>query len=139
MIICGDSKYKEAAEFYAEKLGIPDDAIIAIGLYTGMDLAGYCEYNEEEALPYCLIGIDITEEEGQDPPMSTLAHEMVHARQYVSGDLVDGSSAQCRWKGKDYEMPETSSDDYYFTPWEIESYGLQVGLYRLYCAKERGI
>jgi hypothetical protein len=135
MIICGDSKYKEAAEFYAEKLGIPDEAIIAIGLYTGMELAGYCEYHDYELVPYCLIGIDTTEEEGQDHPLSTLAHEMVHARQYVTGDLVDVSSTQCRWKGNEHAMPEVSSDDYYFTPWEIEAYGTMVGLYKIYCKK----
>lgn len=139
MIICHDNEYKEAAEFYAEKLGIPNDTIIAVGLYTGMGVAGYCEYNEEEAIPYFLISLD-PHGEGEDNPLSTLAHEMVHVRQYVTGDLVDGYSAQCRWKGKEYEMPDIFSDDYYFTPWEVEAFGLQVGLYQLYRAqKERGI
>lgn len=134
MIICGDSKYKEAAEFYAEKLGIPDETIVAIGLYTDMDVAGYCEFNEEEALPYCLIAIDTTEEEGQDPPLSILAHEMVHVRQYITGDLVDQGS-YCKWKGTKYESAAVDTEEYYFSPWEVEAYGLQVGLYRLYCAK----
>lgn len=136
MIICGDSKYKEAAEFYAEKLGIPDETIIAIGLYTGMEIAGYCEYHDDEALPYFLIGID-TEEQGEDDPLSTLAHEIVHVRQYVTEELVDKNS-YCLWKGKRYEAVEVDTEDYYTSPWEIDAYGRQVGLYKMYLRYQEG-
>lgn len=132
MIICDNDDYKEAAEFYAEKLGIPDTTIIAIGLYPQMEVAGYCQYNTEEVIPYFIVGIETeAEEEGEDDPIAVLAHEMVHVKQYVTGELVDHGT-HCSWKGKNYEEYEANSDDYFFSPWEVEAYGMQVGLYRLY-------
>lgn len=132
MIICINEEYKEAAEFYAKKLGIPDDAIIAIGLYPDLPVSGYCEYHDEEIIPYCMIGLEMEPEEGEEDPLSILAHEMVHARQYISGDLVDHGQ-HCSWKGTKYMEYEANSDEYFFSPWEVEAFGMQVGLYRLYC------
>lgn len=132
MIICSDEDFKEAAEFYADKLGIPDTAVIAIGLYPEMPVAGYCEFHLEEVIPYCMIGIENTDVEGEEDPISVLAHEMVHAKQYFLGELVDHGS-HVSWHGKKFQEFEASSEEYFFSPWEVESYGLQVGLYRLYC------
>ena len=53
----------------------------------------------------------------------TLAHEMVHVAQYVSGDLYvvwNGESMDEFWKG--VHVP--SSDDYMSLPWEEEAYRL---------------
>lgn len=132
MIICSDDDFKEAAEFYAEKLGIPDDAIIAIGLYPEMPVAGYCEYHQEEVIPYCLIGIDNSDAEDEEDPISVLAHEMVHAKQYIFGELVDHGS-HVSWHDKKFQEFEASSEEYFFSPWEVEAFGMQVGLYRMYC------
>lgn len=134
MIICTNEDFKEAAEFYAEKLNLPEDTIIAIGLYNELEVevAGYCQYNTEEVIPYFIIGIETEVNEGEDDPLSVLAHEMVHVKQYVTGDLVDHGT-HCSWKGKSYEAYEADSNDYYFSPWEVEAFGMQVGLYRLYC------
>lgn len=132
MIICDNEEYKEAAEFYADKLGIPDTTIIALGLYTNMPVAGYCEFHDEEALPYFMVGVDPEEEEGCDHPLAVLAHEMVHVKQYVTGELVD-KGKYCLWKGKKFEEYEANSEEYFFSPWEVEAYGMQVGLYRMYC------
>ena len=133
MIICANEEYKGAAEFYAEKLGIPEDTIIAIGIYPQMPVAGYCEFHEEEAVPYFLIGIEENpEDEGAEDPISVLAHEMVHVKQYVNGELIDYGQ-HCSWKGVDYREVEADTEDYYFSPWEVEAFGIQVGLYRLYC------
>lgn len=132
MIICDNDEYKEAAEFYAKKLSIPDETIVAIGLYHNMPVAGYCEFHEEEVIPYFVVGIDLEEEDGCDDPFMVLAHEMVHVKQYVSGALVDHGK-YCSWHGKRYEEFEANSEEYFFSPWEVEAYGMQVGLYRMYC------
>ena len=132
MIICDNEEYKEAADFYAKKLGIPDDTIIAVGLYHDMPVSGYCEYNQEEVLPYFVVAIDLEQEDGCDHPLAILAHEMVHVKQYVKGELVDHGK-YCSWHGNKYEEFECDSEDYYFSPWEVEAYGMQVGLYRMYC------
>lgn len=130
MIICDHNEYKAAAEFYAKKLSIPDDTIIAIGLYETLPISGYCEFHEEEVLPYFLIGLDIGDDLCDDP-LAVLAHEMVHVQQYVTGDLVDHNS-YCMWKGVRYEDAADDSEEYFFSPWEVMAYGMQVGLTRLY-------
>lgn len=133
MIICSNEDFKEAAEFYAAKLGIPDTAVIAVGVYPEMPVAGYCEYHEEEVIPYCMIGIESNDDmDGEEDPISVLAHEMVHAKQYFLGELVDYGS-HVSWHGKKYQEFEPSSEDYFFSPWEVEAFGMQVGLYRMYC------
>lgn len=130
-IMCEDDEYVDAAQFYAEKLNIPEGTIIAIGLYPELDVAGYCVLRESNDIPYYMIGIDPTPEETEESPLSVLAHEMVHVKQYVSGELIDKGS-HCIWKGKKFEQFEPASDDYFFSPWEVEAFGMQVGLYRLY-------
>lgn len=132
-IICEDDDYVEAAQFYAEKLNIPSDTIIAIGLYQEMAVAGYCIRREENEIPYYMIALDISpEEEGEDDPLAVLAHEMVHVKQYATGELVDRGK-HCLWKGKKFDEFEANSAEYFFSPWEVEAFGMQVGLYRLYC------
>lgn len=133
MIVCKHEDYLEAAEFYANKLGI-NDILIGIVSHLHMDVSGYCEYYNDAKVPFCIIGI-AGPEEGQDDPLQTLAHEMVHAKQYARGELVNiGSTAACLWQGKSYYWPEVSTEEYFFSPWEVEAYGLSYGLYNLYCA-----
>lgn len=131
LIICEDDDYVEAAEFYAKKLHIPDDTIIAIGLYNGLDVAGYCIKRDREVFPYFIIALDIAVNEDQEPPLSILAHEMVHVKQYVKGELIDHGK-YCKWHGKKYQESEINSEEYFFSPWEVEAYGMQVGLYHFY-------
>jgi hypothetical protein len=132
MIICSRPEFKEAAEFYAEKLNIPYSTIIAVGVHPKLETAGYCEYHTEEALPYFLIGLEESDDDNIDCPISILAHEMVHVKQYVTGELID-EGRHCMWKGKRYPDVKPSTEEYYFSPWEIEAFGMQVGLYQLYC------
>jgi hypothetical protein len=133
MIICDNEEFKEAAEFYATKLGIPDSAIIAVGIYPKMPVAGYCEYHDEDIYPYFIVGIEDNDvESGEEDPLSVLAHEMVHVKQYANGELVDHGK-YCSWHGTKYEDYNANSEDYFFSPWEIEAFGRAVGLYRMYC------
>jgi hypothetical protein len=47
----------------------------------------------------------------------TLAHEMVHVKQYAKGQITHGKNVKSKfWMGK------LISADYYDTPWEIEAY-----------------
>lgn len=79
----------------------------------------------------------------------TIAHEMVHLKQYATGQLgpyliatksISGKRLTAtRWEGKLYKTREDDSDDneYYDSPWEIEAYGREIGLYRRW-RKSRG-
>tara|TARA_B110000503_G_scaffold85316_1_gene129716 strand:+ start:805 stop:993 length:189 start_codon:yes stop_codon:yes gene_type:complete len=52
--------------------------------------------------------------------MSTLAHELVHVKQFARGELSDNLQY---WKGKD-----CSDTDYWKQPWEKEARRLQKKL-----------
>lgn len=131
LIICEDDDYVDAAQFYAEQLNIPSDTIIAIGLYQELPVAGYCIRKDTNEIPYYIIALDAAPQEGEDDPLAVLAHEMVHVKQYATGELVD-KGKYCLWKGKKFEEFEANTAEYFFSPWEVEAFGMQVGLYRLY-------
>ena len=59
--------------------------------------------------------------------LETVAHEMVHVKQYARGEL---SPVKDIWMGKTYDPKEIS---YWDLPWEIEAHGREVGLFVRYC------
>lgn len=62
--------------------------------------------------------------------LEILAHEMVHVKQYVTGELKDYIYGnKVRWNGQKMLYDETNDESYYDSPWEIEAYGRQIGLY----------
>lgn len=59
----------------------------------------------------------------------TLAHEMVHVKQYAKGELFDyvsGGPYMMRWRD---EKRNWDDIDYMNFPWEIEAYGRERELY----------
>jgi len=64
--------------------------------------------------------------------LETIAHEMVHAKQYAKGELYEGSRiAKHRWQGKWV----SNNVDYWDQPWEIEAHGREAGLFIQWCEK----
>lgn len=63
--------------------------------------------------------------------LRTLAHEMVHIKQYVKGETNDTLS---KWKGVPID-PDTI--DYYHHPWEMEAYSIETGLFTKFVVKEQ--
>ena len=60
-----------------------------------------------------------------------LAHEMVHVKQWVKGEMYEYSkSNMVRFMKKKYDMNDM---DYYDYPWEIEAFGCQLGLFIRWC------
>ena len=68
----------------------------------------------------------------------TLAHELVHLKQFSKGELGNERVASSKnyapivstyWKGK-YWKPGKLQDDYWDAPWEIEAHGKEVGLFK---------
>ena len=67
----------------------------------------------------------------------TLAHEMIHVKQYAKNEL--GSyrdmvvtrglrlKTATKWKGE-WWSPKRGQDEYFDSPWEIEAYGIEPGL-----------
>ena len=58
--------------------------------------------------------------------LETIAHEMVHVKQYARGELYEGSrTSQHRWQGKWLKK----DPKYWDQPWEIEAHGREPGLF----------
>jgi len=69
--------------------------------------------------------------------LEMLAHEMVHVKQFATGELVDNPSGKTvKWQGK--RMSVRDDDGYWTLPWEIEAYGRQPGLFARFC-RHKGI
>ena len=61
--------------------------------------------------------------------LTTIAHEMVHVKQYARGELYQSArTAKMRWQGK-----WVGDMDYYDEPWEIEAHGREEGLFVRWC------
>ena len=58
--------------------------------------------------------------------LETVAHEMVHVKQFAKGELYQGIRVnKHRWQG---EWVDNDSD-YWDLPWEIEAHGREIGLF----------
>ena len=67
--------------------------------------------------------------------LKTLAHEMIHVQQIVSGRLQyrywkSDHQLHARWEGK--ELGVVSHIDYRERPWEIEAFGNEYDLFKKY-------
>jgi hypothetical protein len=63
--------------------------------------------------------------------LKSLAHEMVHVKQYAYGETDDNLK---QWKG----MPiDSDYQDYWRQPWEVEAYGIETGLFRKFVVQEK--
>ena len=62
----------------------------------------------------------------------TLAHEMVHVKQWAKDEMYEymNVAGLVRFKGEKVHMVIT---DYWDYPWEIEAYGKQLGLFVRFC------
>ena len=58
--------------------------------------------------------------------LQTLAHEMVHLKQFAKGELNDGHT---KWRGKTIDA---EAIEYHDLPWEIEASSYEYILYALY-------
>jgi hypothetical protein len=71
--------------------------------------------------------IEIDATKGMRTQLKTLAHEMVHVKQYARLEIRDlVSRPATRWQNKYFEEGAVS---YWDEPWEIEAYGREIGLY----------
>lgn len=62
--------------------------------------------------------------------LKTLAHELVHVKQYARKELgVVLIGSRLRWHD---QMIDSAATNYWEYPWEIEAYGREVGLYEMY-------
>lgn len=60
-----------------------------------------------------------------------IGHELVHAKQYLKGELVDIDDETIKFKGKLYK-DWMRGEGYWFAPFELEAYGYEQALYETF-------
>jgi hypothetical protein len=128
---------EEAVEFFATQLMDPRmvrNLTIDIEVRKDHDIDGECVNEDGDRNPrWFTIGLknqDINE------MIKTLGHEMVHVKQHAKNELQSGIMVPARggmkmtsrWMGQIWK-PAPREDAYYDSPWEIEAYGREVGLF----------
>lgn len=136
---------KEAALFFADQLMDPRmvrNLMIDIEVRKNCDVHGECIDEDGTRNPrFFTIGLKYMDD--VEEMVKTLAHEMVHVKQYAKNELQSGIMVAARgglrmtskWMGEVWK-PKRKEDHYYDSPWEIEAYGKEVGLYAKWVAKD---
>jgi len=63
-----------------------------------------------------------------------LGHELVHVKQYLNNEIFDYKDGGVRYKGVIFDDSYYKDEEsYYDSPWEIEAYGREYGLYKMFC------
>ncbi len=126
--ITGPRGLVKAACWYAKHLGIDGyNFTLHIERKATGAARAFCFFDPEE-----MDGvIELCPKESRVIDIYTaLAHEMVHVKQYVTGELVDTDGLNVFWKGELYKDAKSANEDeaYWNSPWEIEAYGRERGM-----------
>jgi hypothetical protein len=136
---CPDKDFKpfleRAVNFYAENLisskRLRDNLHLTIKFNNKLDVWAFASienYNSSNKAREFLI--EIHPWIGAREIFKTLAHEMVHIKQFAHGETNETLS---KWKG----IPiDSDAIDYYQHPWELEAYSLETGLWAKFAIKE---
>jgi hypothetical protein len=108
-----------AAAFFAHELSIYDFDL-KISKVTSSKHYGFVERSLKKPDKF-FIGVC----KGSDPFL-TLAHELVHVKQYMFGELIDEPNGSTTWRTENFSQ----DTPYYERPWEWEALGRMQGLYQ---------
>lgn len=125
---------QQQARFYADLFGFDESVhiIIIFSLDVPDDYHGYTRYRDVRHLNggHQLL-IRINRKSNRSQQLITLAHEMIHARQFVEGQLQQCGPLHYSWK--DEKICRSANEiPYRERPWEQEAYKEALPLYRLY-------
>lgn len=127
----------EASEYFARLLMDPRmvrNIQLDIEINKHLDVMGHCVSDDDRKSPR-FFTIELRNHKDDDDLMKTLAHEMVHVKQYAKNQLYKrltlakgGLGTDSVWEGKSWK-PKRNEHKYFDSPWEIEAYGREVGMY----------
>lgn len=116
---------KAAAKFFSESLikkkSLLDDSYLHICFTDKIEEQGYCSVSATNSKNKpCDFFLEIHTSLGAKGIISTLAHEMVHLKQFLLGEINTDITT---WRGIKINNP-----DYWTSPWEIDAFGREPGL-----------
>ena len=111
MLVRGIGKqYYEAISFFSDKLRLPDGILIDFTYSNKMNVKGLCWRDERQH-----FYIRLRTKQTKRDLLDTIAHEMVHIKQYINNEIDDSLNT---WKG------QVRKDE----PWEEEAEDLAICL-----------
>jgi len=125
-----------AALFYSEVLlGSRMEKNISLDIKLTKDLKkkekayGFCHITDDNLnRPWeFMIELDASMRYKFDQILTWLAHEMVHLKQFVRGELCEYETGRVQWKSRSFGR--VHYDD---QPWEKEAYRLEDELYEMF-------
>lgn len=126
--IIGEDEFVKAACFYAEQLLIScadfSAEIFSIELPEGF--RGVCTAHVDDKEFYIILSNKLSREDA----LVTIAHEMVHVKQYLRAQLQDAGESTI-WFSRLYDKSDFK-DWYWDAPWEIEAHAREKELYNLW-------
>ena len=132
MIVYGQitKTYLEALDFFASRLITPQKKKhieIIIKYRRSIKELGtvYIDDYNVLGMPNSFV-IELKNSLNEETKLKTLAHEMVHIKQYIRGELNEQMSI---WKGQTVDSEKISYAD---QPWEIEAESTAIKLYNEY-------
>jgi len=132
---------RRAVEFYAERLGMTQRLCNKITLFIKIEhkpfgFMGLCSWADEPYRPkeFTLQVLS----QGIHETLSTLAHEMVHVKQYAKGELRDlmSNDNMVVWQGARKTIAD-DTEDYASQPWEAEAFALETSLKNAFIYQEK--
>jgi hypothetical protein len=95
--------------------------------FEGDDSCGYClpAGHADTSRPRD-FEIEVNKDLTMRTLLETVAHELVHVKQYARKELFETSVGKHRWLNEWYDEGTTS---YWDLPWEIEAHGRETGLF----------
>tara|TARA_A200000159_G_C7337569_1_gene345738 strand:+ start:2961 stop:3425 length:465 start_codon:yes stop_codon:yes gene_type:complete len=122
-------KVESMVQFCIEKLMPRMQTLdIDIRLKSINDANGYCTKLADTKNPR-EFDIEVDYKLSMRQILETVAHEMVHVKQYARNEMCDAdnpSTNKTSWKSNSVC---TKSTEYWDLPWEIEAHGREVGLF----------
>jgi hypothetical protein len=119
----------EAVRFYASTLmnrQLVKNLTVKVS-FKDKDVDGFCNTDDDLAKPR-EFALQINPKRSVKAILTALAHEMVHVKQYATGESkqYERTPYVTKFRGV---MVNTETMDYWDLPWEIDAYGRELGLY----------
>lgn len=115
--------------YYADALGLDEQVHIFVSftLDISADQSGFTQYRDARAMGGGhQVYIRINKRKGRSHQLMTLAHEMVHAQQFVMGKLKQCNAYHYSWQdGLCSDLRELA---YHQRPWEKEAHAVSAKL-----------
>ena len=127
-----NKEMRYAAQYYAHMLLGPRlSRSISLFIKNTYDdgMHGSVTFLDDNHMPRS-FDMHIDPSKGKRAQLMTLAHEMVHVKQYAKGELKTlFNQHENRWKGR---YIKDDQFHYFDQPWEVEAFGRELGLYTRY-------